>query len=279
MYASLRQDFGLPAVEPTEQLTIEVVIAVEPEQRFASVLHGKRVIVPSPALLPVAVELTGADMLAQHVVTVLVEQITNATDAKGGDLWKWHNLITAVRRWQLWQHNGALTAWHNQVTTWLYSMSRISPNGASTDGNDICRNVSIIEATAPAGAPGLAAWCAKSAHLQQLLLQGKPAVHLHELVTAPMIEWTGQGYAWPDWYRYTPLETVVDYAVITYGRERLPILLTALDHHHTWETLIPAVFNVSAGEFERGWQAYLRARYHLSIFGQRLCPAFPGDCP
>ncbi len=81
----------------------------------------------------------------------------------------------------------------------------------------------------------------------------------------------GRVYAWA-WmpmvagrlgWRSKPLEMLIDYAVLIYGRDRLPVLLAALPHHHRWETLIPAVFHVSAAEFERGWQAALRARYHL----------------
>jgi hypothetical protein len=64
-------------------------------------------------------------------------------------------------------------------------------------------------------------------------------------------------------------QTVVEYAVMTYGRERLPTLPGGLvgargPGYETWDALVPAVFGVSAGEFEAGWQAYLAARYAQS---------------
>jgi hypothetical protein len=57
------------------------------------------------------------------------------------------------------------------------------------------------------------------------------------------------------------LVTLIDYAVATYGRERLPALVAGLGQYQSWDTLLPAVYGVSAAEFEAGWQAYLSAHY------------------
>jgi hypothetical protein len=56
-------------------------------------------------------------------------------------------------------------------------------------------------------------------------------------------------------------ETVVDYAVTTYGREWLPALVQGLGQYETWDELVPAVFDIPVSEFEAGWQAYLTTRY------------------
>lgn len=63
------------------------------------------------------------------------------------------------------------------------------------------------------------------------------------------------------WTRLIVAETVVAYATETYGRDRLPALLQGLSQHESWRRLIPAVFDVSADEFEAGWQVYLTTRY------------------
>jgi hypothetical protein len=57
------------------------------------------------------------------------------------------------------------------------------------------------------------------------------------------------------------LATLVEYAVATYGHERLPALVAGMGQYNSWETLIPAVFGVSTAEFEAGWQVYLKAHY------------------
>ncbi|MEZ4681477.1 MAG: hypothetical protein R2932_45420 [Caldilineaceae bacterium] len=59
------------------------------------------------------------------------------------------------------------------------------------------------------------------------------------------------------------LATLFEYAVATHGRTLLPKLIAGLGQHDTWETLIPAIYGISAVEFEAGWQAYLAARYSV----------------
>lgn len=49
----------------------------------------------------------------------------------------------------------------------------------------------------------------------------------------------------------------VEYAVATYGRERLPALIAGMRRYGSWEELIPAVYGVSAAEFEAEWQGWL----------------------
>lgn len=51
--------------------------------------------------------------------------------------------------------------------------------------------------------------------------------------------------------------SVVDYAVTTFGRERLPDLLATAGQYHTWQTLVPNVYGISYEEFERGWRQHL----------------------
>lgn len=55
--------------------------------------------------------------------------------------------------------------------------------------------------------------------------------------------------------------TLIDYAVETYGREKLPALLDAFGSSARWDTVIPVVYGVSLNEFEDGWRAYLQEKY------------------
>jgi hypothetical protein len=68
-------------------------------------------------------------------------------------------------------------------------------------------------------------------------------------------------FAWLG-YREYGFDSValIDYIVAGYGREQLPIFLAAFEEHATWNTLIPALFAVSAPEFEREWQVYLHEK-------------------
>lgn len=65
-------------------------------------------------------------------------------------------------------------------------------------------------------------------------------------------------------WRYVAAESVVDYAVQTYGRERLPELMESFLTHDTWDSIIEDVYGLSSEEFRAGWNAYLAARYGFS---------------
>jgi hypothetical protein len=56
------------------------------------------------------------------------------------------------------------------------------------------------------------------------------------------------------------VQSVIEYAVATYGRDRLPALVQGIGRYETWAELAPAVFGVSVEQFKRGWQIYLQAR-------------------
>lgn len=91
--------------------------------------------------------------------------------------------------------------------------------------------------------------------LRRRVERGAP-LRLDDLTASRDEGWVRSGR----WGRLIAAETVVAYAMDTYGRDRLPAFIQGLSAHETWSELIPAVFEVPADEFEAGWQAYLAAR-------------------
>lgn len=63
--------------------------------------------------------------------------------------------------------------------------------------------------------------------------------------------------------RYLTAESFIRYVVDTYGRERLPDLLTALVRHGKWEEIIPPLYDKSVDEFVAEWNAYVVTHYGL----------------
>ncbi|MEZ4868832.1 MAG: hypothetical protein R3C14_46335 [Caldilineaceae bacterium] len=53
------------------------------------------------------------------------------------------------------------------------------------------------------------------------------------------------------------VESVVDYALTTYGQEHLPSLIEAMRRQEDWPALVPALCGVSVATFERGWHESL----------------------
>ena len=75
---------------------------------------------------------------------------------------------------------------------------------------------------------------------------------------------------WPDDNRpaqerimrqYMVSESIIDFAMHTYGRSTMPALLTGLEQERDWERLTTTVFGVSASAFEAAWNRYLAQTY------------------
>jgi hypothetical protein len=90
-----------------------------------------------------------------------------------------------------------------------------------------------------------------------------PLACLDQLAVPAPAGYTQEGT--PVWGQTVALATFIEYAVATYGRERLPELVAGLGQSDSWETLVPAVFGVSVAQFEEGWQLYLSAHYGVSL--------------
>jgi hypothetical protein len=60
---------------------------------------------------------------------------------------------------------------------------------------------------------------------------------------------------------YMLAETVLSYAIDTYGLESLPELILALRNQSSWIGVVRAFRDISLQEFEQGWNAYLAAHY------------------
>ncbi|MCE7988186.1 MAG: hypothetical protein DYG89_44065 [Caldilinea sp. CFX5] len=61
--------------------------------------------------------------------------------------------------------------------------------------------------------------------------------------------------------QYMVSESIVDFAMNHYGRDKLPELLTAMEVERSWDELTMTVFDVSAPEFEVTWNRYIKAKY------------------
>ncbi|MEM7127301.1 MAG: hypothetical protein AAF702_13295 [Chloroflexota bacterium] len=82
--------------------------------------------------------------------------------------------------------------------------------------------------------------------------------------------------AWPKrsemMHAYMLAESMIEYAIVTYGSDKIAPLAHGLGVYHTWANLIPAVFDTSTAEFEAGWNVYLvelaEARHRQRIENQ-----------
>lgn len=61
--------------------------------------------------------------------------------------------------------------------------------------------------------------------------------------------------------QYAIAASVIDFAVDTYGHDSLIPLIKGFTDYSTWQQLTRGVYGVSAAEFERNWNLYLREKY------------------
>lgn len=269
LYTTLWRNFGLPIGPTREKLIIDVSVTQPPGQ--ATVFDAaNQISVASPAVYLAPVNLTDAELLAQAIALPLIEQVlTQASEQKAvGDSWR--PLLNGLRLWQLWELDLPLAAWREAVVTWVYTDLPASRLGQTVvlpaRYTALCAAhklwlPSLTELKIPLLCGELAwedfvlspwVWYAPLLHLAQLVAPLRSDEFLDEPVSLNRIPHPGDTVA---------LATLIEYAVATYGRDQLPVLVASLGQSRSWETLIPAVYEVSAAEFEAGWQAYVTAHY------------------
>ncbi len=268
LYQTMRRNFGLSGAPGAEKLLIDV--SVTQTSGYASVWFGApyRIHAPSPAIFVAPVDLTDAELLAQSIAFPLLDQVLMETRAQFAVREAWQPVLYGLSLWQLWDGDLPLSVWRDDVVTWLY----LHRPGADA-GQDIMlpERYRALCAAHQLWLPapywrGIPLFCIDRDQEEWLFKAVSPRdalVRLDQL--APLIP-PSENVAWS--YSYAPhpghtvaLATLIEYAVITYGRERLPVLVAGLGQHADWETLVPAVFGVSATEFEAGWQAHLESSY------------------
>jgi hypothetical protein len=270
LYATMRRDFGLPPIG-AEKLVIEVSVTHSPvyplfqrrnPERF---VMDDRLVVASPALSLAPAELTDADLLAQSIALPLLEIVSKEASERYRIGASWQPVLKGLRLWQVWNMDLPLSAWREDLVHWVY----FERPGASLEQRivlppeqyeQLCASHALwMEAPTMLGIPLLCneldweVWYVETWGPRHL------PTRLNQILLPPPDGYPYEGT--PAWGQSIALATLVEYAVATYGRERLPALVTGLGQYNTWDTLLLAVYGVSATDFEAGWQAYLAAHY------------------
>jgi hypothetical protein len=221
-----------------------------------------RWVVASPALYTAPVALSDAELLAQSIALPLLAQGAAQASERYAIGSAWQPLLDGLRLWQIWDLDLPLAAWRENIVQWIY-----------VDG----------PAVGPAQSLVLPEHYTELCAAHKLWLPSPAQLNIPLRCARP--EWEEQSF--PLWRLRDPLTrlaqfsvpatrslsleehpgqtvalaTLIEYAIATYGRKRLPVLVAGLGQYESWDTLIPAVFGVSTAEFETGWQSYLDTHY------------------
>lgn len=274
LYTTLYRNFRLILTLGDEKPVIDVSVTQKPGYATRWFDVAAPLIVSSPARYLAPVALSDEQLLAQSIALPLLAAVMVQVVATNRIGSAWQPLRNGLRLWQLWDLELPLAIWREEVVTWIYldvpTTSSAQAVVLPQDYAKLCAMhrlwlPSLWQLGIPVRCAGLdqgelyRVWWSQRQppiRLTQLGLPVPPAADREIANRTDSVAYPGQTVA---------LATLVAYAVVTYGRERLPVLVAGLGQHEGWATLIPAVYGVSSTEFEAGWQAYLVTHYGISL--------------
>jgi hypothetical protein len=238
-------------------------------------------VVASPAVYLAPEDISDAELLAQALVPALLDDLMTQTAQRYRDyayrlhtsnessLWQWLN---GAWLWQFWATDLPLAAWRKPVVQWVFGGGQAQgieeTNGVPDFADELCAQHQL--------------WMLSPLEVRIPIVCGRQTLPQGDIVTwqynfpdsvdMPLpsvdedrlrVDSAGEPIATVHPASAVALATVMEYAAKAYGPEHIPLLVAALNHHAHAETLIPAVFGVSAAAFEAGWHSYLAEHYGL----------------
>lgn len=274
LYATMQRNLGLPIFSGSlpisrggEKLVIEVNLTSRPGAAPSRPSTDSHFSVPSPALYLAPVALSDAQILAQSIALPLLDYLL-VQASKHQDLpSSWQPLLDGLRLWQLWNLELPLALWREDVVQWLYAdlptAAARQPPPLPDRYADLCAAHQLwLLSPSQVGIP---------LRCSRLKLEAtyfpwyylNPPTHLAQF-NLPLAQ-HDQLKERRDRGLSVAIATLIEYAVVTYGQEQLPVLVAGLGQYDSWETLLPAVYGVSPATFEAGWQVYLGRHYGVSL--------------
>jgi hypothetical protein len=266
---------------PSHKLTM----VVDPAQAPSEVAHRASsidpLVVASPAVYLTPETISDAELLAQSLLLALLDDLTDQAlrrydaDSIQEQILRTRvdQLLDGVALWQVWQGELPLARWREPVVQWVFSDARPSAPAPGevipSFREELCAMHRLWLPTTLAldlpltcndtwdsGRGRYLSWrriAAPPQRLADLSLMTVEMVLVDFTVSSESVHPAAE----------VALATVMEYAAATYGPEQIPILIEEAGQQEGWATLIPAVFAVSAEEFEAGWQTYLATHYGI----------------
>lgn len=276
LYTTLWRNFGLPIHPIQDRIVIDVHVTQPPGQVISWFETPNPFTVPSPALYLAPVGLSDADLLAQSIALPLTRSVIAQANARYAISKRWQPMLDALYLWQIWDTDLPLAAWQETLVKWQYVDLPIASLREAVPlpkrYQEFCAAYKLwMQSPTQVNIPLI---CAER-HWEEWYWSpwraNMPLTRLAQF-SVPVADWDELEFALarPPFPINHPgqtvaLTTLIEYAVATYGYDRLPALVAGLGRYDRWETLLPAVYGISSTEFEAGWRAYLRTHYGLTV--------------
>jgi hypothetical protein len=275
LYLKLHAAF-FPEAPGAEKLVIKVDPAWTPWQWPKPISSQDTLVIASPTANLVPVEMAASDLLAQSVMLALFDNFANKATRRYNLPPHWRPLRNGLRLWLMWDQELPLAVWRKPLVTWVLwgvqtgalQRGQLTPEFA----HDLCASYRLWMASTLELAVPVLCWQGPSFEEHIIAWRSHPS-RLFEIPLPLLTDVTAQMQGISSWPTGNPspqpvvgvpLATVIEYAATNFGVDRLPVLLAAFPEYESWETLIPAVFDVSRAEFDMGWHAFLAERYGIT---------------
>jgi hypothetical protein len=275
----LRRDFGLP--KDRAKIVVKLSDAQGPAR--GTVSYAKEMLtVASPASLSLSWGTEATTYLYQSLIypvtgILLMDFIDPYPASWKVTAVKWRPFFTSLRLWAFWQESTVSSDWREALLRSMYSNAR----AVSVDMPTVPVELQAVEAykqyalaendemfcgsypfaTLPLSTSFAPLTCTDQWDASRGVLSVYPVLilRLDDLQLGASrhsdVPLVAQGY------QVVSGETILEYVVATYGQERMLDLVAALGEYDNWAELLPAVFGVSASDFEAGWNRWLAERY------------------
>lgn len=263
---------------PTEAKRVVEVTPVQTPGRLTTRDQPEaRFITASPGVYLAPDTVSDAELLAQALVLDLLDDLTAQTKTRYAVPSHWQPVLDGLFIWQLWQSDLPLAAWREPLVDLIYTADPYVPPAYIPT---LCTQFHIWMAV-PLEI-GIPLTCCEGLSDAFFLLRlwdyfimpplDRPAAiatrrtGMHTIVGLSVLpggETIMTAYPGPYPGPAIAIATALEYINAVYGPEAISALPAALAAHEEWRTLAPAVFGVSATEFDDGWRAYLVAHYGL----------------
>lgn len=274
-YARIHTLLALPLEAEQTPLVVDVRVLDLPQARRAEVYADGTFVAWSPLLLARPEGISPADLLVESVSSALITQSIHKMTASlpvG-----WPTFVTSLHLWLTWEVDSRLTLsqslyWSiSRVEQWRIAQSA-NPSGEGitafpAEYREMCQILRALELT-----PyylGMLMSCKEG--LPDLTPTDRLAGPNKERQTdgnggKPRSEWAEQVEAASrEPLRFTnwPIDQALLYHYLNtrFGEGAVPHLLATSRNHYSWQTLIPAAFDVTYQEFEAGWKTYLQETF------------------
>jgi hypothetical protein len=237
LYMTLRHNLGLESAPGSKKLVIEVSVTQTPADTLAWFRLPGPLTVPSPAVYLAPVELSDAELLAQSISLSLLNYSVAQASQHDASRSNWAPLLHGLRLWQLWDLEAPLSVWRGDVVKWLYlELPATHPGQPLVLPEHYIALCAAHKLWMPSPAQlNIPLMCARAEweelsfplqlmrdppmRLDQLIVPLRPGEYTEELDSLHHVA--------PHPGQTVALATLIEYAVATYGRELLPVLVRA----------------------------------------------------